>query len=431
MKIISILFLILFIFQKNSYSQFLNLNPVPDGNKLWSTYFIDESTGWIVGSEGFIIKTTNGGITWTKQNSGVLSDLKSVRFVSENVGFICGDEGTFLKTTDSGNSWLKLFTGTDLNLNALSFIDTEKIFVVGENSIILKTTDSGISWSSGFIGNSYNLKSLIFVNDSVGYTVSLEGKLFKTSNGGLSWFDKSPDILDTNLIIKFNSVFFLNTDTGWIGIGDDNLGNGKILSTTDGGETWTQNYVLSFERTNKIFHKDKEGPDFSYGIRDIYFIDKFNGFAVAGTDGGWNRTILTTTDGGENWMVKYYTLEENPLLSVYVTDSGIGIAVGTNGSIFRTVNYGQNWVQIFSGGSVSYGGEERICDIHFINDSVGFAGGLRNSFVSSETGQLILKTTNGVYFGKQIYIVMLVVAKSRQSILLMKILDGRVRMILF
>ena len=36
------------------YPKWTNQNPVPDGNDLWSTFFIDDSTGWIVGEGGFI-----------------------------------------------------------------------------------------------------------------------------------------------------------------------------------------------------------------------------------------------------------------------------------------------------------------------------------------------------------------------------------------
>ena len=51
-------------------AQWSNQNIVPEGNNLWSTFFIDDNTGWIVGSGGLILKTSNSGINWNSQNSG-------------------------------------------------------------------------------------------------------------------------------------------------------------------------------------------------------------------------------------------------------------------------------------------------------------------------------------------------------------------------
>jgi len=52
-----------FLLAKLQYPQWTNQNPVPNGNDLWSTYFVDD-TGWIVGEGGFRIKTTNAGLEW-------------------------------------------------------------------------------------------------------------------------------------------------------------------------------------------------------------------------------------------------------------------------------------------------------------------------------------------------------------------------------
>ena len=82
-----LLYTIIFILSSlNTYPQWTNLNPVPDGQYLWSTFFVDNNTGWIVGSGGFIKKTTNAGDEWILQNSGTTSTLKSVQFVNQNTG---------------------------------------------------------------------------------------------------------------------------------------------------------------------------------------------------------------------------------------------------------------------------------------------------------------------------------------------------------
>ena len=51
---------------------------------------------------GKIFKTTNGGTTWTIQWSGTTNYLHSVYFTNANSGYTVGDDGTILKTTDGG-----------------------------------------------------------------------------------------------------------------------------------------------------------------------------------------------------------------------------------------------------------------------------------------------------------------------------------------
>lgn len=57
-------------------------NPLPLGEGLSSAYFVDANTGWAVGNMGSIIKTTDGGVTWSLQLSqGEYYQLRSVFFV--------------------------------------------------------------------------------------------------------------------------------------------------------------------------------------------------------------------------------------------------------------------------------------------------------------------------------------------------------------
>jgi len=80
-------------------------NPAVDG--LYSVYFIDLNKGWIVGSYGTIITTTNGGINWTSQESRTGYDLNSVYFTDSNTGWAVGRSGTILHTTNGGATLLK------------------------------------------------------------------------------------------------------------------------------------------------------------------------------------------------------------------------------------------------------------------------------------------------------------------------------------
>lgn len=56
------------------------------------------------------------GAQWTKIPSGTSRSLNDLHFVHAHTGYCVGDSGTVLKTTDGGNSWTALapFTGDDI-----------------------------------------------------------------------------------------------------------------------------------------------------------------------------------------------------------------------------------------------------------------------------------------------------------------------------
>lgn len=63
-------------------------------------YFLDSYTGYGVMSTGQILRTSNGGSNWSIQSSGVSTSLISVCFVNNTTGFTVGANGVILRTTD-------------------------------------------------------------------------------------------------------------------------------------------------------------------------------------------------------------------------------------------------------------------------------------------------------------------------------------------
>jgi photosystem II stability/assembly factor-like uncharacterized protein len=63
---------------------------------LFDVAFTSTLKGWAVGGNGTILKTVDGGITWTQETSGTSEDLKSISMKSDTRGWICGDGGTIL-----------------------------------------------------------------------------------------------------------------------------------------------------------------------------------------------------------------------------------------------------------------------------------------------------------------------------------------------
>jgi photosystem II stability/assembly factor-like uncharacterized protein len=109
--------------------------------------------------------------------------------------------------------------------------------------------------------------------------------------------------------------------------------------------------------------------------------------------GSYEGKIYKTIDGGKTWVVKL-TDNDLPIYKIYFLNNLTGFAVGGNtgcsgsgcivpGSIvYKTTDSGENWERI----SIPYKGSE-LYDIHFINDSIGFAAGLGLNIKTNDKGE--------------------------------------------
>jgi photosystem II stability/assembly factor-like uncharacterized protein len=89
------------------------------------------STAIAVGDVGTILRTDDGGVTWTRQSSGTTGPLVAVSFPDQNTGAAVGAGGTILRTDDAGATWSPQSSGTTQPLAAVSFIDANTGIVVG------------------------------------------------------------------------------------------------------------------------------------------------------------------------------------------------------------------------------------------------------------------------------------------------------------
>src|SRR6266851_4011468 len=118
-------------------------NPLPQGNDLFAAAGVDPSTVVAVGDVGTILRTEDGGATWTLQSSGTSNPLLGVSFVDPNTGTAVGNNGTILRTIDGGATWMPQSGGTSNTLWGVSFVDANTGTAVGDSGTILRTTDGG------------------------------------------------------------------------------------------------------------------------------------------------------------------------------------------------------------------------------------------------------------------------------------------------
>jgi len=244
--------------------------------QFWSIYFTDKDHGWAVGYKdsginGFIYHTTDGGQSWNIQDSSQ-NDLMDVFFVNADTGYAVGGgrgRSALLKSTDAGTTWEEL-DQYGRQLYAVQFINDTVGWAVGEQGCILKTENGGSSWDKSYVDvGLFPLVSVSFVDQDTGWVAGSD-KIYKTMNGGETW-----EPLEGLSNHNYSSCFFINANSGWVSASGNSMG--KILYTPDGGNTWqVQDSISSFSTVSSLF-----------------FIDDFTGWGV-----GIGGTIKKTTSGG-------------------------------------------------------------------------------------------------------------------------------------
>lgn len=293
-----------------------------------SVCFLDELNGWAVGYKSLfnywgetvsaIVHTSDGGTTWTKQNSNISGRLQSVSFIDLNTGWAVGnsnDTNFIINTTNGGEEWLIQRWDTDCFLNEVCFLDESFGWAVGgfsdsygnNEGRILKTGDGGNTWEQQDCDTCHVLNSAFFVDSDNGWVIG--NSIYNTTDGGQSWTEQFYDTIGFTL----ESVFFTDIENGWIVGNKPYPGSGIILHTTDEGNSW------SFELIEKI--------PFS-----VHFKDKDNGL-ISGSDG----IILLTQDGGITWE-QLDSGTDNSLYSIFYTNDGYGYATGAWGTIVHSDN---------------------------------------------------------------------------------------------
>ena len=117
------------------------------------------------GGYGAMLKTTNGGQSWSLLN--INSDnFTALQCISTTEVWACGSGGGIVHTTDGGNSWQLLrdpndFTHPRYVLYDILFTDTQNGWAVGENGVVLHSDDAGHHWLEYDRFTAQNLRSIV------------------------------------------------------------------------------------------------------------------------------------------------------------------------------------------------------------------------------------------------------------------------------
>ncbi len=243
---------------------------VPDRNHQTGLWAASDSTIYICGYGGFLMKTTDSGSNWSQEtiptrevclngiwgsstsdifavgahgvawhyngtswsamDAGTGKHLYAVSGASSSAVWAVGWNGTILKY--NGTSWSPQTSGTTNHLRGVWAVDANTVYAVGFGGTILKTTNGGTNWSSLTTGTSSNLYAIEGSSSSVVWAVGASGTIRKTTDGGTNWSGQTSPYSRylTSISVK---------DSNNVWVGGQSSDAQTLISTSNGGTSWS------------------------------------------------------------------------------------------------------------------------------------------------------------------------------------------------
>ncbi|MCF6241429.1 MAG: hypothetical protein L3J74_08810 [Bacteroidales bacterium] len=334
-------------------------------------------------------------------NSGSSSNLKGLHFPTSTTGYAVGDNGTILKTTDQGVSWTEMTTSyAGYWFWDVHFTSENIGYVVGEtdpqsnpsgNGVILKTIDGGVTWTSLFSGNPDPIRDLFVLDANTlfasGGAESTTSYLWKSTDAGATWTATGPSYYDATL----GGLYFLDANTGFFGLyesvfGNINPGSMTWMQTTDAGSTFNPS-LISNSAGFWVFSTDFASPSIGYSSRATY----------SGIDSVY---IKKTIDGGNSWTENTIPNYLGSIYNIDFIDANIGYGVGGTSSmstVFKTIDGGATWI------SESTGTTEMLRASFFIDENTGIAVGDNGKIIKRQVSNAGINTVPSEIVSFEIY----------------------------
>ncbi|MBV6477992.1 MAG: Ycf48-like protein [Ignavibacteria bacterium] len=307
---------------------------------------------------------TGGGGTctysWSAQTSGTTSQLYSVSAVSDMIGWAAGAGPTVVRTTNGGSTWTNA-TGTGIgagesiyNIYAWSANDALCTTSPGATNIY-KTTNGGTTWTNVFTLAGGFINAIQMVSATEGYAegdpVGGKWTILKTTNGGLNWARMATEPAQVGSDAGWNNSFLISGTHIWFGT------NGtKVYHSPDLGLTWSSGattgtvntYAVHFNTTTNglaggnAMVKSVDGGTTYTAVTNPGTSGNINGIEGNGTD-WWairsSAVIYRSTDAGATWTSPYTQTGAvfQDIDFAVVGGCPKGWAVGNSGAIAKMV----------------------------------------------------------------------------------------------
>ena len=289
---------------------------LPANIKVHSVVFTPQSnyqTGYAVGGDnytsGVVIKTTDGGDTWSAMNTIASEELYSVSFPTNDTGYTCSMEGKVYKTTNGGTTWQLIYTAPSGQSFSIAFKDVNN-GVLGTPTSIRYTSNGGQTWASGSGTSGTNSQDITWCEGST-YLATGYNQTNISNDDGQTWSQQS--VSGLSLGAGSYGAKYLTT------CGD----YGNIRVSKDYGATW-----LNHNNVGDLNH------DAAYWDTNYIYVVGTPGIALKSSNGGQSFTSA----GG---------LGSGAVFCVFITPAFTVYATGSQGKIWKKQeNYPYAQIQV-------------------------------------------------------------------------------------
>jgi photosystem II stability/assembly factor-like uncharacterized protein len=317
-------------------------DPVPQGETLNNVVF-SGARGFAVGELGTVLRSEDGGATWTGLPSGTTSILTLAQAVDANT-VVVGGECTVRESVNAGASFQRLPVNESegtcaTKIASFSFLNPSTGFVEEANGAVLLTSDGGqtLQAKTPVPLNGGTAARLDFVSPTTGFAVTggaPGGRIFRTTDGANSWTQvgSSPAPLSDLTFVTSTTAFAVGA-------------NNTLLQSTDEGATW-KSLALALPSGTA------PQPLTHISCSDV----KHCLIATAPAGGGNTNVLVRTTDGGLTGSL--VSASQQNLLAVSFSTASNAVAVGQGGATVLSSNGGETFPTLIShrlGVDVSHG----------------------------------------------------------------------------
>ena len=293
---------------------------------------------------------------WTPVRSPTEVELRGLSVVSPSVVWASGQRGTVLRTTDGGQTWTRDTIpgagGLDLRAIEATSPRVAHAISIGDSSRIYRTIDGGRTWSLRWSATKKGtfLDAIRFWDAQHGIAMSdpVGGRflVLTTADGGESWQEVPPARIPTALegeggfAASGSCLTIYGASHVWFASGGAKVA--RVYHSADRGRTWS------------VHDTPIRAGSPSAGIFSIDFRDARNG-VIAGGDYQQpalrGRNLATTADGGRTWTLVDSTASPAGYRSAVAylpgSSSRAVVAVGLNGTDLSR-DRGRTWVKVDS-----------------------------------------------------------------------------------
>lgn len=352
----------------------VGIGMAPASQRGQSIWFADQNTGYISfgapsGSAGTILKTTDGGLTWSVVNTSSTTAFYSIAGIDAQTIYVASFGGAIYKTNDGGATWSSSNSTVGAGTYGLAFIDVNTGFASGGTGFVSKTTDGGTTWTAvNTPQTNWSLFQIRIIAPNEIYAVGAPDVLYKTTDQGATWIPLNimPVSGPVSTLIwysmdKFGSVMLLSGDFG------------VVAKSTDGGASWSSNHT---QYSTQIMFD----IDYVPGTTKIWAVGRQY------SSGTGQRNIFYSSDMGSTWQPRDLGVVSE-LYSICWLNENVGYVSGTNSKVLKTTDGGNTWNLLTQPHTSNY----TLQVVDFVNESTGWV------FVNFGTvsGGNIFKTTDG------------------------------------